>query len=94
MKISRQEVEHVARLAQLNLSDEELGSMTQQLDGLLAYFDQLAKVDTAGVVPTTHTFNKTNAFREDCVSPSLPSDQALANAPQAQGDTFQVPRVI
>lgn len=94
MKISRQEVEHVARLAQLNLSEEELGSMTEQLDGILAYFDQLAKVDTTGVVPTTHTFTKTNAFREDCVIPSLPSGEALANAPQAQGDTFQVPRVI
>lgn len=94
MKISRKEVEHVARLAQLNLTEAELGSMTKQLDGMLAYFDQLAAVDTSGVVPTTHTFNKTNAFREDHVTPSLPPEEALANAPQAQADTFQVPRVI
>ena len=85
---------HVAQLARLSLSEDELRSMTSQLDTLLAYFDTLSEVDTTGVLPTTHAFAKTNAFREDCVHPSLSCQEALANAPAASDMMFVVPRII
>lgn len=94
MKITRAEVQHVANLARLTLSEEELASMTEQLDTLLSYFDKLQQVDTDGVTPTTHTFHKTNAFREDELLPSLPVHKVLANAPEATEEMFRVPRVL
>jgi aspartyl-tRNA(Asn)/glutamyl-tRNA(Gln) amidotransferase subunit C len=94
MKITRPEVERVAHLARLNLTEQELVSMTEQLDTLLSYFDKLREIDTTGVAPTTHTFSKTNAFREDLVIPSLAVEDSLANAPEANGEMFQVPRII
>lgn len=93
-KISRAEVQHVANLARLTLSEDELESMTQQLDTLLMYFDKLQQIDTTGIQPTTHTFQKTNAFREDVLLPSLPVEKTLANAPDATEEMFKVPRVI
>ncbi|MBU0944794.1 MAG: Asp-tRNA(Asn)/Glu-tRNA(Gln) amidotransferase subunit GatC [Proteobacteria bacterium] len=94
MKITRQEVEHVARLAKLNLSETELVKMTGQLDTILAYVAKLDELDTEGVVPTTHAFSITNAFREDEVMPSLPREEALANGPKKNGEAFVVPRII
>lgn len=94
MKITKKEVEHVAHLARLNLSNEELQSMTGQLDTILSYVDKLAELDTSEVEPTTHVFSVTNAFREDLVKDSLPRAEAIQNGPRQDGEMFQVPRVI
>lgn len=94
MKISEEEVAHVARLARLSLSPEELSVMTGQMDAILGYVDTLNQLDTAGIVPTSHAVPMDNAFRADQVSPSLGTAAALQNAPQAADGCFQVPKVI
>jgi len=94
MKITREEVEHVANLAKLNLSEKELSKMTGQLDTILSYVAKLDEIDTAGVAPTTHAFAIQNAFREDEMQESLPRDEALANAPKENGEAFVVPKIL
>ncbi|MCF8056085.1 MAG: Asp-tRNA(Asn)/Glu-tRNA(Gln) amidotransferase subunit GatC [Desulfocapsa sp.] len=94
MNISREEVEHVASLSRLNLSEEELVRMTGQLDTILSYVAKLDELDTRGVAPTTHAFSNQNAFREDEVQESLPRDEALANGPKQNGEAFVVPKII
>lgn len=94
MKISKKEVEHVAHLARLTLTEEELLSMTGQLDNILSYVDKLAELDTSQVVATTHVFSLSNAFRNDEVKASIPRSEALQNGPQQDGEMFQVPRII
>jgi len=94
MKISKKEVEHVAHLARLTLTNEELDRMTGQLDNILSYVDKLGELDTDQVVPTSHVFSVSNAFREDEVKESLPQAEALENGPQQNGEMFQVPRII
>jgi len=94
MKIRREEVEHVARLARLDLAPDEIERMTGQLDTILNYVAKLDEIDTTGVTETTHTQRVCNAFREDEVRPSLPRDRALANAPQDNGEAFVVPKII
>ncbi|MFW2365899.1 MAG: Asp-tRNA(Asn)/Glu-tRNA(Gln) amidotransferase subunit GatC [Desulforhopalus sp.] len=94
MKITKKEVEHVAHLARLTLSDEELQSMTGQLDTILSYVDKLSELDTSEVEPTTHVFSVSNAFRDDVVRESLPQTEAVQNGPRQNGEFFQVPRII
>ncbi|MCG6931248.1 MAG: Asp-tRNA(Asn)/Glu-tRNA(Gln) amidotransferase subunit GatC [Desulfofustis sp.] len=94
MRIKREEVEHVAHLARLDLEGDELEKMTSQLDMILSYVAQLDELDTTGIEPTTHAFSITNAFREDAVKPSLEQQEALANGPDHTRDSFVVPRVI
>ncbi len=94
MKITRRQVEHVARLARLGLSDEEMERMQAQLDAILTYIDKLNQLDTRDVTPTSHVIPMTNVFREDVASPSLSQDQALANAPDRQDAFFRVPRIL
>lgn len=94
MKITDKEVKHVATLARLNLTEEELATMTGQLDTILSYVAKLDELDTQGVVPTTHAFSINNAFREDEVQESLPCKEALANGPVENGVAFVVPRII
>lgn len=94
MKITREEVLHVAKLARLELTGEEVDRMTGQLDAILSYVAKLEELDTIGVSVTTHTQQVVNAFREDEVRPSLPRERALANGPEQNGETFVVPRVI
>ncbi len=94
MKITLQEVQHVARLARLELGAEESEKMTQQLDNILQYAAKLDEVDTTDIPATTHTQQVTNAFREDAVKPSLDREKALANGPEQNGESFIVPRVI
>jgi aspartyl-tRNA(Asn)/glutamyl-tRNA(Gln) amidotransferase subunit C len=94
MKITRKEVEHVARLARLELTEEEKVLFTSQLDGILAYVDKLNELNTDGIVPTSHAVPMENAFREDLVIPSIGLDHALANAPDRSGNFFRVPKVI
>ena len=94
MKITRVEVEHVARLARLDLSEPELDTFTVQMDAILAYVEKLNALDTEGIIPTSHAVPMENAFREDVVRPSIGIDNALANAPARVESFFAVPKVI
>ena len=94
MKIEKENVIHAARLARLELSDEEMTTMTRQLDTILQYVAKLDECDTAGVPVTTHTQNVVNTFREDEVRPSLPKNLALAASPHQNSEAFIVPKVI
>ena len=93
-KITRKEVEHVARLARLELTEEEKERMTAQLDSILAYIDKLNELDTSKVEPTTTVIPMVSVMREDEARPSLDQDKALANAPDRLDVFFRVPRII
>ncbi|MBI2204334.1 MAG: Asp-tRNA(Asn)/Glu-tRNA(Gln) amidotransferase subunit GatC [Candidatus Rokubacteria bacterium] len=92
--ITRQDVEHVARLARLHLSDDEKERMRVQLDAILAYIDKLTALDIEGVEPTSHAVPLLNVMRDDEPAPSMPQGDALANAPDRAGEFFRVPRII
>ncbi|MCL2457245.1 MAG: Asp-tRNA(Asn)/Glu-tRNA(Gln) amidotransferase subunit GatC [Desulfobulbus sp.] len=94
MKITREEVRHVAQLARLDLSVAEVDRMTGQLNAILTYMSKLDQLDTTGVAVTTHTQQVVNAFRDDEVRPSLLRQQVLNGAPEQNGESFVVPRVI
>lgn len=94
MKITRAEVEHVGRLARLALSEEELDSLTGEMDAILDYVEQLKTLDTEGIVPTAHAVPMENAFRADEVRPGFSTEQALSNAPDAIDNAFRVRRVM
>ena len=83
--ISREEVQHVARLARLALTDEELERMREQLDAILAYIDKLRELDVEGVEPTSHAVPLVNVMRDDEITPVLSQEAALANAPDRAG---------
>jgi len=93
-KITMQDVEHVARLSRLALTDQEKERMRRELDGILSYIDKLRALDTAGVPPTSHAVPMTNVMREDEPRPSLSQDEMLANAPERSGEFFRVPKII
>jgi aspartyl-tRNA(Asn)/glutamyl-tRNA(Gln) amidotransferase subunit C len=94
VKITRSDVEHVAQLARLRFSEDQLALFTEQLDTLLSYFDKLQEVDTTGIEPSTHAVSMCNAFREDQVRLSSPEDDALKNAPASERGCFKVPKII
>jgi len=94
LKLSTQDVEYVAKLARLEVSEQEKEKFTAQLNDILLYIDKLNELDTTGVAPMTHAIAVTNAFREDKVVESLGTQKALANAPDARGEFFRVPKVI
>ena len=94
MKITRQEVEHVANLARLRFKEVEMERFTHQLNAILAYIDKLNELDTSGVEPTYHVLDLVNVFREDEIQPSLPKEIALANAPERADGFFKVPRIV
>ena len=93
-KISLTDVEHVARLARLALSDADKERMRRELDGILSYIDKLRALDTEGVEPTSHAVPMTNVMREDAPRPSFPPTDMLANAPDRSGEFFRVPKII
>jgi aspartyl-tRNA(Asn)/glutamyl-tRNA(Gln) amidotransferase subunit C len=92
--IERKDVEHVARLARLALTEAELERMREELNSILAHLDTLRALDTEGVEPTSHAVDVVNVMREDEVEPSFPQDAMLANAPDRSGTLFRVPRII
>ncbi len=94
MAISREEVNKVALLARLQLSEDELDTMTVQLNDILGYMDLLGEVDTGEVEPMAHPIDLTNVFRDDAARPSLDRDKALANAPKSDGQCYRVPAVL
>lgn len=93
-RISLAEVEHVARLARLELAPAEKERMRSQLDVILGYVAKLNEVDTTGVAPTSHVLPLVNVMREDEVRPSYPAEAMLANAPEPEGDLFRVPKIL
>ena len=93
-KISLQDVDHVARLARLELSAADKERMRRELDGILSYIDKLRALDTRDVEPTSHAVPVTNVMRDDVERPSLPQEDMLANAPDRHRDMFRVPKII
>jgi len=94
MQISKQEVEKVAKLARLEVTEAEKDAFAKQLSQILTHVEQLNRYDTKGVEPTSTVMGQVNVFREDVVRPSLPVDKALANAPEREADAFCVPKII
>lgn len=92
--LTRDDVEKVALLSRLRLTDEELSQMTAQLGAILGYVERLSEVDTEGVEPMAHAVERTNVFRDDVETPMLPRESALANAPKTDGQYFLVPRIL
>ncbi len=94
MKLTREEVLHIARLARVALTEEEITRMSEQLSDLLDHFEVLQKVDTTDIPPTAQSVNLESVMREDEVKPSLPPEDVLANAPRREGDCFRVRAVL
>jgi aspartyl-tRNA(Asn)/glutamyl-tRNA(Gln) amidotransferase subunit C len=94
MKISKAEVEHVAWLARLELTENEKEQLTHHLNQLMMHFEKLRELDTTGVEPTSHSIPVKNVFREDVVGESLPTDEVLSNAPDSEDAYFVVPQVV
>jgi aspartyl-tRNA(Asn)/glutamyl-tRNA(Gln) amidotransferase subunit C len=94
MKLSREEVLHIARLARVSLAEDEITRLSEQLSNLLEHFEVLQRVDTEGVPPTAQSVTLQSVMREDEVTPSLPSEDILANAPRRDGDCFRVRAVL
>jgi aspartyl-tRNA(Asn)/glutamyl-tRNA(Gln) amidotransferase subunit C len=94
MKLSREEVQHIARLARLGMTETELERFREQLSNILENFEILQQVDTSDVPPTAQAIPLQNVVRDDKVAPSLPPDDVLANAPQKEGELFRVKAVL
>jgi aspartyl-tRNA(Asn)/glutamyl-tRNA(Gln) amidotransferase subunit C len=93
-RITRADVEHVARLARLALTEEELVALTDELAAILEHAAQVSALDTEGVEPTAHPLPLLNVFRPDAVGPTLSRDEVLAEAPAAEDGRFRVPRIL
>ncbi|HEV7918793.1 MAG TPA: Asp-tRNA(Asn)/Glu-tRNA(Gln) amidotransferase subunit GatC [Solirubrobacterales bacterium] len=89
--IERKDVEYVARLARLRLSDEESERMARELGGVLSYIQHIEELDLEGVEPTSHVVPLENVLRPDVIKPSLPIEKALENAPEVADGGFAVP---
>ncbi len=94
MSISRKDVEHIAELSRLALTEEEISLYTEQLKKILHYVEKLSAVDTSGIEPTTYTIPLQRMRRKDEVNPSLPVEEVLRNAPEKEKNCFKVPRII
>jgi aspartyl-tRNA(Asn)/glutamyl-tRNA(Gln) amidotransferase subunit C len=94
VEISKGQVEHVAKLARLEVSEDEKAMFARHLSSILTYMDQLKEADTEGVEPTATVLPTESVFREDAVKLSLPREQALANAPDQADGFFRVPKIL
>ena len=94
MKITREQIHHVAVLARLELDPAEEEAMATTLDAILAYVDKLGELDTDGVEPTAHILDRQTPWRDDEVTNAPATDALLANAPARDGDFFRVPKII
>jgi aspartyl-tRNA(Asn)/glutamyl-tRNA(Gln) amidotransferase subunit C len=90
----KMDIEKVARLARLELSEEEKVTFGNQLEQVLNYMEQLNRLDTTGVEPTSHAIPIFNVFKEDEVKPSFPQEEVLAIAPNGEEGYFKVPKII
>ncbi|AIQ76502.1 MULTISPECIES: Asp-tRNA(Asn)/Glu-tRNA(Gln) amidotransferase subunit GatC [Paenibacillus] len=94
MSITVKDVQHVAKLARLQLSPEEEATFTEQMNAILQYAEKLNELDTENVKPTTHVLQVSNVMREDVVKDSLTQEEALLNAPDDEDGHFKVPAVL
>ena len=94
MKLTREDIESVAYLSRLELSEQEKDDLTGHINQLLGNFEQLQKIDTDDVEPTSHVIPVSNVFRSDVSRPSLPADEVVSNGPQVASDCFVVPRIV
>lgn len=94
MAVTINDVEHIARLAKLSFSDEEKAKFTEQFNEILSFMEKLNELDTSNVEPLSHVIELNNVLREDVVKPSLPTEEALKNAPSKTDAFFKVPKVI
>jgi len=94
MRITKEEIIHVGKLARLHLDDGSVALYEKQLGDILDYIDTLNRLDTGGIEPTSHVISINNAFRDDEVKPSISVDRALANAPEPEAGNFVVPKII
>lgn len=94
MAITKEQVTHVSKLAALELSEQEVEKYQSNLAEILAHFEELSLVNTDNIAPLSHVHGSVNAFRDDVVKKSLPKDEALALAPDANEQGFRVPKII
>ncbi len=94
MIISREEVEHIAKLAKLSLSEEEVNKYAKDLASIAEFINELNEVDVSGVSPTAHVVDKQNVFRKDEMKDSFPREQILKNAPSKEAGCISVPKVV
>lgn len=94
MSITIKDVEHIAKLAKLEFSDDEKEKFTHQFNDILKYMEQLNLLDTTNVEPLSQVIELSNVFRDDIVKPSTPTEEALKNAPDKTEEYFKVPKVI
>jgi len=93
-KISKEDVRHIARLARLGVSDDEVERFSNQLSDILEAFEVLQHIDTSDVEPTSHSVAVSNVLRDDIVTPSLPASEVLRNAPNEEDGCFRVRAVL
>jgi aspartyl-tRNA(Asn)/glutamyl-tRNA(Gln) amidotransferase subunit C len=93
-RITRQDVEHVARLARLALSDDEVEALTHDLGAILDHAADVSALDTTDVPPTAHPLPLVNVLRADETRPGVPRDEVLAQAPETEDGRFRVPRIL
>jgi aspartyl-tRNA(Asn)/glutamyl-tRNA(Gln) amidotransferase subunit C len=94
VKAYRETIEHIADLARLNLSDNEMEKLTSEMGNIIGFFDKLNELDTSNVKPMEHVIPIRNVFREDHVSQSYDRDKILANAPVKEDGCFKVPKIV
>lgn len=94
MAVTMKDVEHVAKLARLEFSQEEIEKFTRQFNEILKHMEKLNELDTSNVEPLSHVIELNNVFREDKVQPSYPQEEMLKNAPSRTEKFFKVPKVI
>jgi aspartyl-tRNA(Asn)/glutamyl-tRNA(Gln) amidotransferase subunit C len=94
MRISKEEIEHIASLARLYLSEEEKDLFGSQLSSVLDYMEKLNELDTKDIEPTSHVLPLSNVMRDDIPSPSIPKEDALLNAPDRTNKFYRVPKII
>ena len=94
MAVTIKDVEHIAKLAKLEFNEDEKAKFTEQFNEILAFMEKLNELDTSKVEPLSHVIELRNVFREDVVKPSLPTEEALKNAPAKTEKFFKVPKVI
>jgi aspartyl-tRNA(Asn)/glutamyl-tRNA(Gln) amidotransferase subunit C len=91
--LSEKDVLNVAKLARLELSEEEVRRFSQQLSSILGYVEQLNRLDVKDAEPLAHVLDLKNVFREDAIQPSLPQKEILANGPEVSAGHFKVPKI-
>ncbi|KAB2837189.1 MAG: Asp-tRNA(Asn)/Glu-tRNA(Gln) amidotransferase subunit GatC [Melioribacteraceae bacterium] len=94
MSVTKKDVEHIAKLARLKVTEEEVEHYTGQLNQILTYVEKLNELDTENIEPLSHPVENTNVFREDELKQSIKTEEALKNAPDKDDEHFKVPKVI